>query len=244
MGRSRTKATESLLWSDYKQGLDCGFVEHSSTKSSYIELSLFHTVCALLRYVLSLPSPLYLHHCPLLPSSRSQRIFYLPTAEGRSYFTTDGQSVSQYVLVSSTFVGLAPRYCFLSECCCLKFEVLFQWGAISDEKTGLQFTVWSLNDPSRAEPVTILCLNFWDSPNLEGKVPIFISPRNKVARLYTRVLGSFYVVSYYSPLTTRDLWLLLPKQSLFTGGGGERERKESWGVVRDTTVLEGGVIET
>jgi hypothetical protein len=33
----------------------------------------------------------------------------------RSYFTTD----SQYVLVSSTLVGLTTRYYFLSECCCL-----------------------------------------------------------------------------------------------------------------------------
>jgi hypothetical protein len=73
----------------------------------------------------------------------------------RSYFTTDSQSVSQYVLVSSTLVGLASRYYFLSECCCLKFEVLFLWGALSDERTGLQFAVQSLNDPSRAEPVTI-----------------------------------------------------------------------------------------
>jgi hypothetical protein len=31
------------------------------------------------------------------------------------------QSVSQYVLVSSTHMGLAIRYYFLSECCCLKF---------------------------------------------------------------------------------------------------------------------------
>jgi hypothetical protein len=51
----------------------------------------------------------------------------------RSYFTTDSQSVSQYVFVSSTLVGLATRYYFLSECCCLKFAVLFQWGALSDE---------------------------------------------------------------------------------------------------------------
>jgi hypothetical protein len=59
----------------------------------------------------------------------------------RSYFTTDGQSVSQYVLVSSTLVGLATRYYFLSECCCLKLEVLFLWGALSDERTGMQFVV-------------------------------------------------------------------------------------------------------
>jgi hypothetical protein len=69
------------------------------------------------------------------------------------------QSVSQYVSVSSTLVGLATRYYFLSECCCLIFAVLFLWGALSDERTGLQFTVQSLNGPSRAELVTILyCL--------------------------------------------------------------------------------------
>jgi hypothetical protein len=72
---------------------------------------------------------------------------------------TVSQSVSQYVLVSSTLVGLATRYYFLSECCCLKVAVLFLWGALSDERTGLQFAVQSLNGPSRSEPVTILyCL--------------------------------------------------------------------------------------
>jgi hypothetical protein len=28
------------------------------------------------------------------------------------------------------------------------------------------------------------CLFFWDSPNLQGQVPVFISPRNKIAQLY------------------------------------------------------------
>jgi hypothetical protein len=49
--------------------------------------------------------------------------------------------VSLYVLVSSTLVGLATRYYFLSECCCLKFVVFFLWGALSDERTGMQFAV-------------------------------------------------------------------------------------------------------
>jgi hypothetical protein len=50
-------------------------------------------------------------------------------------------TVRQYVLVSNTLVGLATRYYFLSECCCLKFPVLFLWGALSDGRTGLQFAV-------------------------------------------------------------------------------------------------------
>jgi hypothetical protein len=44
-------------------------------------------------------------------------------------------------LVPSTLVELATRYYFLSECCCLKFAVLFLWGALSEERTGLQFAV-------------------------------------------------------------------------------------------------------
>jgi hypothetical protein len=36
----------------------------------------------------------------------------------------DWQSVNQYVLVSSTLVGLATRYYFLSEYCCLNFAIL------------------------------------------------------------------------------------------------------------------------
>jgi hypothetical protein len=40
-----------------------------------------------------------------------------------------------------------------------------------------------------SEPVTIRYYLIWDSPSLEGKVPIFISPRNRVAQLYPRALG-------------------------------------------------------
>jgi hypothetical protein len=57
-----------------------------------------------------------------------------------SYELYDWWSVSQYVLVLSTLVGLATRYYFLSECCCLKFVVLYLWGALSDERTGLSMS--------------------------------------------------------------------------------------------------------
>jgi hypothetical protein len=40
---------------------------------------------------------------------------------------------------------------------CLKVAVLLLCGALSDERMGLQFAVQSLNGPSHAEPVTILC---------------------------------------------------------------------------------------
>jgi hypothetical protein len=38
------------------------------------------------------------------------------------------------------------------------------------------------------------CL-IWDSPNLEGQVPVFISPRNRVAQLYSRALGCVIYVN-------------------------------------------------
>jgi hypothetical protein len=53
----------------------------------------------------------------------------------------DWRPASQYVLVSTTTVGLATKYYFLSECCCLKVAVLFLWGAFFDERKSLKFAV-------------------------------------------------------------------------------------------------------
>jgi hypothetical protein len=45
---------------------------------------------------------------------------------------------------------------------------------------------------------TIFFVPILDSPNLEGHVPVFISPRNKVAQIYPQALGSLSVASYDS----------------------------------------------
>jgi hypothetical protein len=42
----------------------------------------------------------------------------------------------------------------------------------------------------------ILLSQIRDSPNLEGQALVFISPRNRVARLYPQALGSLIVASY------------------------------------------------
>jgi hypothetical protein len=44
----------------------------------------------------------------------------------------------------------------------------------------------------------ILLSQIRDSPNLEGQVPVFISPRSRVALLYPQVLGAIFVASYDS----------------------------------------------
>jgi hypothetical protein len=43
----------------------------------------------------------------------------------------------------------------------------------------------------------ILLSNIWDSPNLEDKVPVFISPSERLDQLYLQALGSLF-----SPSTT------------------------------------------
>jgi hypothetical protein len=43
----------------------------------------------------------------------------------------------------------------------------------------------------------VYCLYVWDSPNQEGQVPVFISPRNRVAKIYPRALGLSNSFTYY-----------------------------------------------
>jgi hypothetical protein len=60
-----------------------------------------------------------------------------------------------------------------------------------------------LRSKSRGTHDHILLSQIRDSPNLEGQVPVFISPRNRMALLYPQALGSIFVASYdsqgYSP---------------------------------------------
>jgi hypothetical protein len=56
----------------------------------------------------------------------------------------------------------------------------------------------SLLGRSPTELTAIVYSLIWDSPNLEGQVPVFISPRNRMAQLYPQ-----HWVPFLSPLTTR-----------------------------------------
>jgi hypothetical protein len=54
----------------------------------------------------------------------------------------------------------------------------------------------SLSDQSPVELMTIFYSLIRDFPNLKGQVPVFTSPRNRVAQLYTGAMGSLFVTSY------------------------------------------------
>jgi hypothetical protein len=71
---------------------------------------------------------------------------------------------------------------------------------LSDERMDLKFALAAspLEHSPEGLKTIFYCLHFLDSPNLEGQVSIFISPRDTVARLYPRALGSLSVSSYDS----------------------------------------------
>jgi hypothetical protein len=79
------------------------------------------------------------------------------------------------------------------------------WGALSDEATGLSFTIAAglasaviLGSESRGTDNHILLSHIRNSPNLEDQVPVFISPRNMVAQLYPQILDYLFFASYDS----------------------------------------------
>jgi hypothetical protein len=55
-----------------------------------------------------------------------------------------------------------------------------------------------LRSDSRGNHDRTLISQIRDSPNLEGQVPVFISPRNREAQLYHQALGPLFVASYDS----------------------------------------------
>jgi hypothetical protein len=67
---------------------------------------------------------------------------------------------------------------------------------------GLSFTIAArphrriLGSEPRGTHDRILLSQIRDSPNLEGQVPVFISPRIRVAQLYPQSLASLFVASY------------------------------------------------
>jgi hypothetical protein len=109
----------------------------------------------------------------------------LSWSQSQSYVMIDGQSAS-LSWCQAPIWGLRRDFYYCQTVACL-----LMWGALSDERTGLPFTIAA--GPSPAEFVTIFY-----SPNLEGQVPVFISPRNRVAQLYPQAMGSLFITSYDS----------------------------------------------
>jgi hypothetical protein len=72
----------------------------------------------------------------------------------------------------------------------------------------------SLLNRSPVELTAIFYCLIWDSPNLEGQVPIFISLKNRVAQLYPRAPGSFSVSSYDSSQSQSQSYITTDSQAV------------------------------
>jgi hypothetical protein len=77
----------------------------------------------------------------------------------------------------------------------LSVSGLLMSGTLSGERAGLSFTIavgprqHILGSESHGTHDHILLSQIGDSPNLEGEVHVFISPRNRAAQLYPKALG-------------------------------------------------------
>jgi hypothetical protein len=108
----------------------------------------------------------------------------------------DRRSVGQSVLMSGLHLRPMTRFVLLSGICSLHVVGRPPWR--EDGSVILSYNLILLPGPSPSELMTTPCCLVWDFPNLEGQVPVFISPRNRVAQLYPRALGSLFVASYDS----------------------------------------------
>jgi hypothetical protein len=90
-----------------------------------------------------------------------------------------------------------------------KFTILFLWGALSDERTGLQL---QCNHPMvrvAQNPQPYFTASSETPPTWRGQVLVFIFPRNRVAQLYPR---AFYFGSEFDWYSTHYCCLPYSKQ--------------------------------
>jgi hypothetical protein len=123
-------------------------------------------------------------------------------SESESHVTTDGQPAS-LSWNKAPIWGLGPDLY-----CCQTVAGLLMWGALSDERTGLSFTIAAGPRQRSHSRDHILLSRVRDSPNLEGQVPVFIYPRNRVARLYPQTLGN-KLRNQHQADRSRGLWVIL-----------------------------------
>jgi hypothetical protein len=117
----------------------------------------------------------------------------------------DRQSVGQSVLVPGTQLGPATNFFSPLEIFFRQFRVCY---FVAPSLTrGWVYNLLlllvlasaiPLGSESRGTQDHFYCPNSWDSTSLEGQVSVFISPRNRVAHIYLRALGSLSVASYDS----------------------------------------------
>jgi hypothetical protein len=123
----------------------------------------------------------------------------LSPSKSKSKLCYDRRSVCQSVLVPSTHLGalIFNSVTQLWVCWCEALSLTRERVCRLQLLLGLA-TALNLGSESHGALDHILLSQIRDSPNLEGQVPVFIFPRNRVAQLYPQALGSLFVASYDS----------------------------------------------
>jgi hypothetical protein len=137
-----------------------------------------------------------------LTSTKFKPCIFSATSQNQSqnYVTNDGQSAS-LSWCQAPIWGLRPDlyYCqTLRVCWCAALSLTRERVCRLQSLLVLASAV-ILGSESRETRDHILLSQIRDSPNLEGQVPVFISPRNRVAHFTPR-----YWVPFSSPPTTRS----------------------------------------
>jgi hypothetical protein len=108
---------------------------------------------------------------------------------------------SQSVRLGNKSLGTQDQYFFQLKTCGHNPYVIYSvtWGLLCRLQLllGLASAV-ILGSEYRGTRSQILLSQIPDSPNLDGQAPVFISPRNRVAQLYSQALGFLFIASYAS----------------------------------------------
>jgi hypothetical protein len=110
------------------------------------------------------------------------------------------------VWVSDLIWGTRPDFSY-----CQTVAGLLVWGALSDERMGLPYTIAAGSSPAQSfsgpNPARLMttfnCLRF-ETPNLEGQLLVTIYPRNRVVQLYHQALGRATVEVFEPPFKSES----------------------------------------
>jgi hypothetical protein len=107
-------------------------------------------------------------------------------------------TVNQFILATTPWDSWPPFFFQLNTCShslYITFSLTRGWVGRLQLLLALSSAV-ILRFESRGTHDHILLAQIRDSPNMEDQVPVFITPRNKVARLYPQALVSLSIASY------------------------------------------------
>jgi hypothetical protein len=137
---------------------------------------------------------LLLGSSPVFTNSRTE-LNWLGQSQSQSYFTTGGlprqapweQTTSNFIF-QLIICGYSP---YVTSCLTRGWVCRLQLLLVLASEV-------ILRSESRGTHDHISLSEIRNSPNLEGQVPVFVSPRNRMARLYPQALGSLFIASYDS----------------------------------------------